>query len=49
MRAEEFLGLQGDILDTQWDMLMALTGSLIAEFIFYKIHDRHIESLKIAL
>lgn len=43
---EEFLGLQGDILDTQWDMLMALIGSLTAVLIFYRIHDRHIFSLK---
>lgn len=45
--AEEFLGLQGDILDTQWDMLMSLIGSLIAVLIFYKIHDRHIYRLKV--
>ncbi len=30
--AESFLGTQGDIWDTQWDMMMALVGSLSALF-----------------
>ena len=29
-KAEAFLGTQGDIWDTQWDMLLALIGSLFA-------------------
>lgn len=28
--AEAFLGTQGDVWDTQWDMLCALVGAMIA-------------------
>lgn len=38
--AEEFLGSQGDIWDTQNDMAMALVGSLIALVTLSKYHDR---------
>lgn len=31
--AESFLGLQGDIWDAQWDMLLALIGSILALFL----------------
>lgn len=43
---EEFLAFQGDELDTQWDMFMALTGSIISVSIFSKIHDRHMHNLE---
>src|SRR5687767_15423206 len=29
--ADEFLGTQGDVWDTQWDMFMALLGALAAQ------------------
>ena len=38
--AEAFLGTQGDVWDTQWDMLLALIGSLLAQFLFAKYHDK---------
>jgi putative membrane protein len=38
--AKNFLGIQGDIWDTQWDMLCCLIGSIVALFIFSKLHNR---------
>lgn len=38
--AEEFLGLQGDFWDTQWDMTMALAGSLLGLALLWRAHDR---------
>lgn len=35
-----FLGTQGDVWDTQWDMLLALLGSLVALALFSRQHDR---------
>jgi putative membrane protein len=38
--AEHFLAMQGDIWDTQWDMLSALLGAVVAQVIFGGIHRR---------
>ncbi|MBY6266875.1 DUF2238 domain-containing protein [Parageobacillus thermoglucosidasius] len=38
--SKNFLGIQGDIWDTQWDMLCSLTGSIVALLIFSKLHDK---------
>lgn len=38
--AEEFLGTQGDIWDTQWDMLMCLIGAALALAVLGRVHDR---------
>ncbi|WP_053956622.1 DUF2238 domain-containing protein [Inediibacterium massiliense] len=38
--AEAFLGTQGDVWDTQWDMFMALCGAVISLIFLSKIHDR---------
>ncbi|ALF10751.1 DUF2238 domain-containing protein [Parageobacillus thermoglucosidasius] len=38
--SKNFLGIQGDIWDTQWDMLYSLTGSIVALLIFSKLHDK---------
>lgn len=43
--AEEFLGLQGDIWDTQSDMFLALIGAIAALLILARIHDRQLEKL----
>ncbi|EDS76420.1 membrane protein [Clostridium botulinum C str. Eklund] len=37
--AEAFLGTQGDIWDTQWDMFLALLGSICALITLNKAHD----------
>lgn len=38
--AEAFLGTQGDIWDTQWDMLMALIGSVLALLSMSYLQDK---------
>lgn len=38
--AESFLGTQGDIWDTQWDMLMALVGSITSLSLLKSYHDK---------
>lgn len=40
--ADAFLGTQGDIWDTQWDMLMALVGAVTAQAFLATFHDRQI-------
>jgi len=40
--ADEFLGLQGDQWDTQWDMFLCLIGAIVAQLIFYKLHNRQL-------
>jgi len=44
--AEEFLGTQGDIWDTQWDMFMALLGALAALLLLGRWHDRQIARMR---
>lgn len=43
--ADEFLGTQGDIWDTQSDMFFALIGSSIAIVFFSHLHDRLIKKV----
>jgi len=43
--ADAFLGTQGDVWDTQWDMFMALLGALSALALLTRIHDRQLERL----
>ena len=43
--ADAFLGTQGDIWDTQWDMTMALIGALTGLIGFGHAQDRAIERL----
>ena len=38
--AEAFLGMQGDVWDTQWDMFLALCGSITAQLTLSRVHDR---------
>lgn len=38
--AEAFLGTQGDVWDTQWDMFMALVGAVLAQAALGGVHDR---------
>jgi putative membrane protein len=40
--ATDFLGTQGDVWDTQWDMLMALIGAIVAQLALSRFHDRRI-------
>jgi putative membrane protein len=43
--ADEFLGTQGDPWDTQWDMFMALIGSITALLALTRWHDAQIAGL----
>lgn len=38
--AESFLGTQGDVWDTQWDMFLALIGAIAAQALLGRVHDR---------
>ncbi len=43
--ADEFLGTQGDVWDTQWDMLFALIGAITAQLTLGRRHDRQMTRL----
>ena len=43
--ADAFLGTQGDVWDTQWDMFLALIGALTAQLTLSRAHDRALASL----
>jgi len=43
--AESFLGTQGDVWDTQSDMLMALIGAIVAQAMVARVHDRQLTKL----
>jgi putative membrane protein len=38
--ATDFLGTQGDVWDTQWDMFLALVGAVVAQLLLARRHDR---------
>lgn len=40
--ATAFLGTQGDVWDTQWDMFLALCGALLAQALLARLHDRQL-------
>ncbi|EPR27522.1 DUF2238 domain-containing protein [Geobacillus zalihae] len=43
--SKDFLGTQGDIWDTQWDMVCTLIGTLIALWLLSRWHDRQLAQL----
>ncbi len=40
--AEDFLGTQGDVWDTQWDMFLCLCGAIVAQLVLSRVHDRQL-------
>lgn len=38
--AKDFLGMQGDRWDAQWDMFLALIGTILTLLLFTKFHDK---------
>jgi len=44
--AEAFLGTQGDVWDTQWDMFMALVGAVTAQICLAKWHNQSMRALE---
>jgi putative membrane protein len=43
--ATAFLGTQGDVWDTQWDMFLALIGAVASQMILTRIHERQLARL----
>lgn len=46
--ATAFLATQGDVWDTQWDMFLALLGSVISQLLLAKAHDRSMAAITTA-
>jgi putative membrane protein len=44
--ADDFLGTQGDIWDTQWDMFCCFLGSIASQLLMARIHDRALAQLR---
>jgi len=44
--ADSFLGTQGDVWDTQWDMFLALIGAISAQLLLSRIHDRALHKIQ---
>lgn len=44
--AEAFLGTQGDVWDTQWDMFLALTGVIVSQVLLKKRHHQSMRALE---
>jgi putative membrane protein len=42
---EAFLGMQGDIWDTQTDMLFCLIGSIVAIIVLTKLHNKYLSKV----
>ena len=47
--ADAFLGTQGDVWDTQWDMFLALIGAILAQILLSNRHDKQLLNLKTQL
>ena len=43
--ANDFLGTQGDVWDTQWDMFLALLGALAAQLLLARRHDHELDAM----
>jgi putative membrane protein len=44
--ADAFLGTQGDVWDTQWDMFLAGIGAITAQLSLARIHDRALDLIR---
>jgi len=40
-----FLGTQGDVWDTQWDMFLAMCGAIISQLILGRTHDKALDRM----
>jgi len=43
--ADAFLATQGDVWDTQWDMFLALLGSVLSQLVFSSMHNRQLAAV----
>lgn len=46
--ADAFLGTQGDVWDTQWDMFLAMVGAITAQVLLSGVHDGELAKLEVA-
>ena len=46
--ATDFLGTQGDVWDTQWDMFLATLGAIAAQVTLARRHDRELRGLGVS-
>ena len=44
--ATDFLGTQGDVWDTQWDMFIAFLGAMVAQLTLSRYHDRQLNDAR---
>ncbi len=44
--ADAFLGTQGDVWDTQWDMFLAMIGAISSQLLLRHLHDRQLVLIK---
>lgn len=45
--AEAFLGTQGDVWDTQWDMFLALCGAIASQLLLGWLQDRQLRGMRL--
>jgi putative membrane protein len=45
--ADAFLGTQGDVWDTQWDMFIALMGAILAQVFLKRAHNSSMRGLEV--
>ncbi|HUQ81053.1 MAG TPA: DUF2238 domain-containing protein [Gemmatimonadaceae bacterium] len=45
--ADAFLGTQGDVWDTQWDMFMAFIGAMVAQLVLSRVQDRQLAAVSV--
>jgi putative membrane protein len=45
--ATDFLGTQGDVWDTQWDMFLAFLGAVTALLTLSRVHDAQLKRLQV--
>lgn len=43
--ADAFLGTQGDVWDTQWDMFLAGVGAVVSLLALSRLHDRQLKKI----
>lgn len=43
--ADAFLGTQGDVWDTQWDMFLATVGAIFAQLLLARTHDKQLSNI----
>jgi len=43
--AGAFLGTQGDVWDTQWDMFLCGCGAILAQLLLGRLHDRQLRAM----